>query len=309
VSIVLVTKNGMATLPDVFDAIGRQRTGFAIEIIAVDSESTDGTTELLSGRADVCVPVPAREFDHGATRNLAVGRARGEFVVLLVQDAVPASDTWLESLVAPLAADPTLAGTFARQVPRPDASRVARHNLANWAAGGDRASTSEVSSPEAFDALAPAERHRRAAFDHVCAAIRRSVWCAHPYQRAPIAEDLAWAREVLLAGHRLAFVTDAVVVHSHDRPLAYEFQRTRAVHARLFDLFGMRTIPTWPALVRAIAVTLGLHARLEAAAPRHLPRALALAVVWPLAQYLGGRDAARRHTDKDAAGVAACASS
>ena len=53
--------------------------------------------------------------------------------------------------------------------------------------------------------------------DNVCAAIRRSVWTAIPFRSTPIAEDVEWGREVLLAGHGLAYVPDAVVEHSHDR--------------------------------------------------------------------------------------------
>src|SRR5262249_27611246 len=82
----------------------------------------DGTLELLRGRVDRLVTIPAGAFDHGATRNLAVEQTQGDLVVLIVQDAVPESETWLKALTAPLRADAGLAGAFARQIPRSDAS-------------------------------------------------------------------------------------------------------------------------------------------------------------------------------------------
>jgi hypothetical protein len=66
----------------------------------------------------------------------------------------------------------------------------------------------------------------RCAFDNVCSCIRRTAWTEHPFRAAPIAEDLQWAHDVLLAGYSLAFVPDAVVLHSHDRSPIYEFKRT-----------------------------------------------------------------------------------
>jgi rhamnosyltransferase len=143
-----------------------------------------------------------------------------------------------------------------------------------------------ISNRSEFDALTPMERLTRCAFDNVCSCIRRSVWRAHPFRAAPIAEDLEWAREVLLAGYRLAYEPAAVVMHSHDRSLRYEFTRTRLVHRRLNELFGLQTIPTAPSLIRSIGSTLADHVSCELSV-----RAVALAVIWPLAQYLGAREA------------------
>jgi hypothetical protein len=82
-------------------------------------------------------------------------------------------------------------------------------------------------------------------------------------------------------------------VHSHERGARSELARTRAVHRELGALFALRTIPTRAVLLRAWAATLARHTRLAARRPRELPRALALAVAWPLGQYLGGLDCAR----------------
>src|SRR5256885_445805 len=83
----------------------------------------------------------------------------------------------------------------------------------------------------------------------------RSIWERPPFGSTPIAEDLEWAREVLLAGHRLAYVPRAVVVHSHDRSARYELARTYLLHRRLFELFQLRTIPDVPSLARAVAAS------------------------------------------------------
>jgi rhamnosyltransferase len=287
ISIVVPTFNGASTLPALLDAIARQRIEHPFEVVAIDSGSTDGSVELLRAAGARLITIPAGTFNHGLTRNLGVEASAGELVVLIVQDAVPASDTWLTELTRPLALDSCLAGTFARQLPRPDAGALTRHYLARWFASSHSARTVAVTSAE-LDALPPLARLDRCTFDNVCACIRRSVWQQHPFRETPIGEDVEWARDVLLAGFRIAYVPDAAVVHSHERSASYEFDRTRVLHRRLYELFGVRTIPTPFHLARAIGSCIATHARCE----RTL-RAMTLAVAWPLGQYLGARSAVR----------------
>jgi rhamnosyltransferase len=293
VSIALVTRNGIATLPDVLEAVLRQRVEFAYEVVAVDSGSTDGSAELLARRVDRLFKIAPGAFNHGLTRNAAIEQARGELVVLLVQDAVPANDSWLDELTAPLLADARLAGTFARQRPRPDASPLTRLYLERAAVARDEPRTVAPVTPAALAALSPSDRLARCTFDNVCSCIRRSVWTEIPFRERPIGEDVEWAKEVLLAGYPLAFVPAAVVVHSHDRSAAYEFDRTFTLHRRLFELFELRTIPTLLLLVRAIVSCLVLHLRVQHGSIAAAFRGVALAVAWPLGQYLGARAAAR----------------
>lgn len=295
VSIVLPTFNGAGTLPAVLDGISRQRVDFSIELVAVDSSSTDGTVELLRRRADRLISISPEDFNHGLTRNLGIEHAKGELIVMLVQDAVPASDRWLAELVKPLLAERQVAGSFARQRPRPDASSVVRHYLERWIAASDLARTTAVSSEAALMALDPMAQLELCTFDNVCSCIRRSVWNRHPFRPTAIAEDIEWGREVLLAGYRLAYAPLAEVVHSHDRSASYEFVRTYNLHRRLYELFRLRTIPTPGQLARAIVSSLAVHrvCLVGAAAREPRRRAIALAFAWPLGQYLGAVAAMR----------------
>lgn len=277
----------MRTLPAVMAALHRQRAPFGFETIVVDSGSTDGTIEFLANRVDRLLRIPPETFDHGATRNLAVAEARGAFVVLLVQDAEPVSDDWLVTLVEPLVGDPRVAGAFARQRPRPDARPLTRHYMARWLGASDRSRVVDLDAAT-YEALTPLERLDRCTFDNVCSCIRRSVWTSYPFASTPIGEDVAWAKAVLLAGYTLVFNATAQVIHSHDRSARYELARTYVLHRRLFVLFGVRTIPSFAALARAIVSSLVIHARHEKSV-----RSLLLAFAWPIGQYAGGLAAAR----------------
>jgi rhamnosyltransferase len=293
IPIVIPTRNAGPVLADVLEAIAAQQGPFQPEVIAIDSASSDGTLECLKQyRARILRVLPGT-FNHGETRNEALKHAQGEFAVLLVQDAVPASTGWLSALVDPLREDSSIAGTFARQLPAPRASRITTHYLAHWIAGREDSRVVGPLTAETFAQMSPSDRHAVCAFDNVCSCIRLSAWNTHRFAATPIAEDLQWARDVLVAGYKLAYVSAATVCHSHERSIAYELQRTYLVHQRLEAIFGLATVPTLGSLVRAIATTIPANARMASQEPsqriRAVLRGAALGVAQPLGQYLGAR--------------------
>jgi rhamnosyltransferase len=297
VSVVLVTKNGEATLPALLGALAAQRVPAPPELVAVDSGSTDRTVRILADHGARVLTIPPAEFNHGETRNLGIAAARSDIVVLVVQDALPANPDWLGTLTAAVTRSPDIAGAFARQLPSPGASALTRHYLESWVAAAPEPRLVALDAP-AFAALTPARRHQLCVFDNVCSCLRRSVWERHPFPRTPIAEDLAWGREVLLAGWRLAYEPKAVVLHSHERSVRHEFARTKEAHARLAALFDLRTLPTRANVLRALAWTIPHHLAWWVEGPRPqglaraLVRAMMLAVAYPLGQYLGARGVA-----------------
>jgi rhamnosyltransferase len=295
VSVVIPTCNAGPVLEHLLCAVESQDCDCDCDIIAADSGSTDGTIDRLTRHRATVIDVRPDGFNHGETRNAALARVRGLFAVLLVQDAVPASPGWLTALLAPLLDDPLVAGSFARQMAAPGASSITAHYLSRWVAAGGQPRTVGPLTRDAFQRMSPAERHAACAFDNVCSCIRVSTWREHPFRRTAIAEDLEWARDVLLAGHRLVYAPDAVVHHSHERSVRYEFQRTYLVHQRLQALFGLSTVPTVGSLVRSVAATVPANARIAsrdaAGRTRAVLRGAALGVVMPLGQYLGARSA------------------
>jgi rhamnosyltransferase len=121
------------------------------------------------------------------------------------------------------------------------------------------------------------------------------VWQTIPFRAVAIAEDMAWGRDVLIAGYGLAYTPAAVVEHSHERSAGYELKRTWVLHQQLYHLFGLRTIPGVGDLFRAIASSARLHQRVLVGSSAGLGaqlRGAALALAWPLGQYGGGWTAA-----------------
>jgi rhamnosyltransferase len=126
VSVVVPTLNAGPEFEELLEKISIQEGDFEREVIVVDSGSTDGTVELARRYGARVHQIRKEEFNHGATRNLGVSLARGEYVALTVQDAVPLDERWLGAMVENFERDERVAGVYSRQIPRPDASPLTR---------------------------------------------------------------------------------------------------------------------------------------------------------------------------------------
>src|SRR4051812_39616655 len=132
IAVVVPTFNGARDVARLLDAVAAQEGRFRPRVVAIDSGSTDGTGDILVSRGARVLPFEPGRFNHGTARNRALQSVDTPLAVLMVQDAVPAGPGWLEALATPLLEDGSLAGTWARQVPDPQASRLTRHYHARW---------------------------------------------------------------------------------------------------------------------------------------------------------------------------------
>lgn len=192
------------------------------EIIVVDSSSDDGTVEAASSYGEVRVDVIRREdFDHGLTRDRALRNSAGDVVCFMTQDAVPANERFVERLVAPILADPSVVISSGRQLPKKDARRFEQLVRAfNYA---DRSS---VRSKDDILALGI-----KAYFaTDVCAAYRRSAYLElGGFERTDMSEDMLMAAKAVNAGWKVAYAADAEVYHSHNLTLRQQYERNRAI--------------------------------------------------------------------------------
>jgi rhamnosyltransferase len=226
ISVAILTRNAGPEFRLTLEMISRQKVDAAVDVLVVDSESTDETLDLCREFGVPVVSVTPQSFNHGLTRNFAVSKTTGEFVALIVQDAVPADEHWLSRMVQHLDADPRVAGVTGRQVPRSDAEIVARWELLYHFAGmGEGRQTKEIHDLDDFRRLTSEKKFYTCSFDNVASMIRRAAWETIPFRRIAFAEDLDWGYRTLKARHRLVYDPLSIVVHSHNRPAVYHLRR------------------------------------------------------------------------------------
>jgi len=217
ISVVIPVKDGGAGLARCLDAIARQQVDDEVEVVVVDSGSTDGSVEVARSRGARVHEIPPEEFNHGRTRNLGAGLAKGEVLAFTSQDAFAADERWLSLLVSPLRSGPAVAGAYGRQLPHEDATPPERYFLDFLYGPEPRVQRWAGEGQPTFEATL---------FSNVSAAMPRGVWSEFPFADDLImSEDQEWSRRVLLAGRELVYVPGAVVHHSHAYTVAGAFRR------------------------------------------------------------------------------------
>jgi len=250
VSVVVPTWNGGERFRRVLDILARQDVPGGLQLVVIDSGSKDGTREASIEAGALLVDQDQSTFNHGATRNRGIEASSGAVVVLLTQDALPISESFVTGMLKPFA-DAAVDGAYGRQYPLPDADPILKHRLEQWTASRTEPTLQHFVQADAdaslalFDELPPIERYLRCAFDNVASAVRRSTWQQKPFPPRNFGEDVAWARRILLDGGTVAFEPSAEVEHSHPISIKREFFRLYRDHKNLYELFGLQNVPSW----------------------------------------------------------------
>ena len=85
-----------------------------VDIIVVDSGSTDATVPIASRYPVKILSITPEEFTFGRALNLGCSAARGEFIVIASAHVYPVFDDWLEQLLKPFD-DPSVALVYGKQ--------------------------------------------------------------------------------------------------------------------------------------------------------------------------------------------------
>lgn len=175
----------------------RHQTIRDVEIILVDSGSTDRTAQIAESFGAHVVHIRPAEFTFGRSLNLGMKAATQELVAIASAHVYPVYPDWLESLLRPFE-DEKVALTYGKQRGPASAKYSEQQIFHQWYPDVSRL------------------RQDTAFCNNANAAIRKSLWEQNPYDETLTGlEDLAWAKWAGEQGHAIAYVAEAEIVHVH----------------------------------------------------------------------------------------------
>jgi rhamnosyltransferase len=187
----------------------RQQTIRDVEIILVDSGSTDGTVSTAESFGARIVRIPSAEFTFGRSLNFGVRDATREFVVIASAHVYPVYPDWLESLLRPFE-DERVALAYGKQRGPAFAKYSEQQIFHQW-----YPDVSNFDQPTAF-------------CNNANAVVRRSLWKQNPYDETLTGlEDVAWGKWAKELGFKIAYVAEAEVVHIHNETPRGVYNRYR----------------------------------------------------------------------------------
>jgi rhamnosyltransferase len=191
--VIVRAKNKADTIEDTFRALARQTV--PLEIIVIDSGSTDDTVAIARRHADTVVEIPAQDFSYGGTLNLGSRLATTEIHFSVSAHGTQLRQTWVEECLRHFE-DPLVAG------------------ITGYGVGPDGSPLTSAYRPSLDAALS----NPGWGYSNHAGAWRGAVVREHPFREdLPACEDKEWFWRVLAAGWQVVIDPDLVVPSDHRR--------------------------------------------------------------------------------------------
>jgi N-acetylglucosaminyl-diphospho-decaprenol L-rhamnosyltransferase len=263
ISVIIVSWNTRALLHDCLTSIEATRGPLAVEVIVVDSASSDGTVEMLRNEFPWVIALPQPD-NVGFTRgnNIGLARATGRLLFLLNPDTV-LLDGCLPGLAGFLGAHPE-AGIAGPHTLNPDGThQPTRRRFPTVLTGLFESTWLQPLAPKrildhyyvrdaANDAVVPVDwvqgsalMARREVYEHIGGLDERFVMYS---------EELDWCRRAKTAGFGVYYVGTARMIHHGGQSTAQTGTRSQ-IH---FQQSKVRYFAKHHGLPAALAIRAGL---------------------------------------------------
>jgi len=199
VSVIIRTYNEERYLKRLLDGIRAQKSdAFEIEIVIVDSGSTDSTLKIAEQNQCRITHIKKSDFSFGRSLNVGCDFGQGDYLVFVSGHCIPADDHWLELLVIPLVKN-SCSYSYGRQL------------------GHESTKYSEC---RLFDKHFPdySKIPQKGFFcNNANAAISRKAWEKFRFdEELSGLEDMDLAKKIVACGGVIGYVADAPVYHIHN---------------------------------------------------------------------------------------------
>jgi rhamnosyltransferase len=233
VALVVPTLNAGDMWPACLAAVAEQNYLLHRKLV-IDSSSTDDTVKLAQANGFEVLTIVRAEFNHGATRQMAVEYLSDcDLVVFLTQDAILAKQDAIERLVS-VFNNPDVSLSYGRQLPHSNAKLIGTHaRLFNYSTNSrikERADIPNLGIKTTFCS------------DSFACYRRTDLLSIGGFKSDLIfGEDAQIAARLVLGNKKIAYVAEALVYHSHDYTLTQDFKRYFDIgvfHAREAEIFS-----------------------------------------------------------------------
>jgi glycosyltransferase involved in cell wall biosynthesis len=218
-AVLVRVKNEGKALREFWNRLSSQTIFVNLEIVFLDSGSTDGSLEFLKQLPITLYQIPSEDFNFGGSCNLLMSVSHAQVVAFLSGHVLLEQTDALETLHAFLAKHES-AAAFLRQVPNTlwGATIYEKAYLARRFPLKRGGGAIEVTTPRGFS--------------NAASGLTRTAWQRTPFPEMHGSEDRAWAQQHLQRGGRLFYLSSPFVMHSHVSSSEETFSRVLLnVHA------------------------------------------------------------------------------
>jgi rhamnosyltransferase len=196
-SIVIRAFNEENHINRLLDGISHQ-TLKDVQVILVDSGSTDKTPQIARDRGIAVVNISPKDFTFGRSLNKGIAYVKSPIIVIASAHVFPVYPDWLERLLEPFM-EPSIALVYGKQRGSDSSQFSEQQIFTHW--------YGEMSKNPQDHPFC----------NNANAAIRKSLWEQHHFdEKLPGLEDLEWAKWASDNHYRIAYCAEAEIIHVHD---------------------------------------------------------------------------------------------
>jgi glycosyltransferase involved in cell wall biosynthesis len=206
-SVIIRAFNEEKFIGKLMHGIKEQTTSFDVEIVLVDSGSTDRTVEIAQEYGAIIVSIKPEDFSFGYALNVGCQRSSGDILVFASAHVYPVYKDWLETLVKHFDRS-EVELVYGRQVGDETSRFAERRLLERWFPN-----VSDFNQSHSF-------------CNNANCAVRREAWLKNKYDETLTGlEDIDWAEKFIQRGGKLVYDANAVIVHVHHESYDKIFNR------------------------------------------------------------------------------------
>lgn len=239
VTIIIPVRNGIKWLKESIPIFLTQKINGEIELLLLDSGSTDGLKDYINSINNKNISIYSIEpstFNHGSTRNQGVLLSNGEFIIFTVQDAKPTNEYWVESFIKGFE-DSNIVAICGKQI----VPKSIDKNPVEWDKPINSPSIRKISlTKEIYDRFNPSEKRKVTGWDNVNACYRRSILLQYPFPEIQFGEDAAWAQLIIRNNLTIAYSSYPQVEHYHHYNINAGINRQIAEYFMIDSIYGIK---------------------------------------------------------------------
>lgn len=198
ISVVIRTYNEERYIGELLDGVSNQIIQNDVEIVVIDSGSTDRTLEIASSKGAAITHIEKERFSFGRSLNEGSDYSSGDLLVYVSGHCVPKNNQWLAELIKPLQSG-RADYVYGRQEGR-DSTKFSEYQIFNKYFPDSVKTT----NPSFFA-------------NNANAAVSRKVWKKYKFNELITGlEDMELAQRLIKDGGRVEYRPNASVYHIHD---------------------------------------------------------------------------------------------
>lgn len=269
ISVIIRTFNEEKYLEELLTSIKLQNThGLKVEIVLVDSGSTDRTLEIAQRNGCHVEKIEKNKFSFGGSLNRGCRAAAGDFLAIISGHCIPKDENWLFELCQPLIEEQAHY-TYGRQLGGAknhfSEQQIFRKNFPNQ---------SQVPQEEGFFC------------NNANSAIRKDVWMNQKFDEDLTGlEDMEMAQRIVATGGKIAYVATAQVYHHHQESWSQIRRRFKREALALRKIMPQVQVSLWDTLRYIILSCFGdWRSKSET---NHSSKKLSKIILYRWNQYIG----------------------